>query len=481
MTEMPVLLNEANEKLQVLKVSLEELQSKYDPVDITDHSIMVTRQLSDYPLGLTPAKPDLRELGSTGQSLLTGLRTGEYNPELMGKQGLMVYDKMRKSDGQVKSTLKLVKAPVLAGHWYIEPASDSAFDIMVGKYINDNLNKWMYTSWNQLLTETLLMLDYGYYAFEKVFAMKDGLVIWKKFSPRQPMDIQQWAFDEYGCPTGFITYNPENGETFIPEYKIALFTNEMEAGNLEGTSVLRSAYKHWYYKENFYKIDAIQKERHGIGIPIIMLPPNYTTADKTLANEIGENLRTNENAHVVVPPLWEIMFLKLEGQPVDALKSAEYHDMMIARNVLGQFMNSQSTGSVKDQADLFVKATRYVADHIRDVFNRYCIPQLVYWNWGDVPCPELRVRRIGDTVDWRTISFALRNFVGAGIIVPDDQLEEYIREEMDLPRRDEATARQQNTPQLPSAGPPRQSSAGNMKQQAQGTGSANAGNDNSGK
>jgi hypothetical protein len=84
--------------------------------------------------------------------------------------------------------------------------------------------------------------------------------------------------------------------------------------------------------------------------------------------------------------------------------------------------------------------------------------------------PKLKARRIGESADWRTQSFAIRNFVGAGIIQPDDPLEKNIREEMDLPPLDEATIRKTETPQAPGqseagkpgagtapkAGPPRQ-------------------------
>jgi hypothetical protein len=81
---------------------------------------------------------------------------------------------------------------------------------------------------------------------------------------------------------------------------------------------------------------------------------------------------------------------------------------------------------------------------MRDIINKHLIPELIGYNFDNVEpeeMPELRVRRLGDTVDWRTISFALRNLVGAGIIKPDDRLEEWIREEMDLPVTDEESAR----------------------------------------
>jgi hypothetical protein len=247
--------------------------------------------------------------------------------------------------------------------------------------------------------------------------------------------------------------------------------------------VLRSAYKHWYFKENLYKIDAIQKERHGIGIPIIKLPLGHNPKDRTLAHEIGANLRTNEKAHVVLPPGWEIMFAKLEGQHVDALASASHHTEMIFTNVLAQAVYASAEGNATTMMELFYKSTRHIADLVRNVINKYCIPYLVLANWDIENYPELRVRRLGDTSEARTVSFALRNLVGAGIIVPDDPLEDWSREIIDAPRADPRTKREVATPQggpkppQPGrTGMPRQSAAGNQRQLPSG----GAGTDRSG-
>jgi len=126
-----------------------------------------------------------------------------------------------------------------------------------------------------------------------------------------------------------------------------------------------------------------------------------------------------------------------------------------------------------------MKATRIIADIVADVFNKWAIPELVNYNWLTVDeYPTLRARRIGETVDWRTISFAIRNFVGAGVIKPDDPLEAWIRDEMDLPKPDPESVREMATPQAPQARLPRQSTAGNMDKSA--GNNSRVGNDKSG-
>ncbi|KKM15368.1 hypothetical protein LCGC14_1696760, partial [marine sediment metagenome] len=83
-------------------------------------------------------------------------------------------------------------------------------------------------------------------------------------------------------------------EVKSPEEKLILFANEKEGDNFRGVSLLRPAYKSWYFKEAFEKIDAISFERQGVGIPVFKMPTNATPDDREKAEEIGKNLRANE-------------------------------------------------------------------------------------------------------------------------------------------------------------------------------------------
>lgn len=428
------------------QVALADIVENYDIVSANDGYMVVS------PRTIQLDEPNFGEIGSTqpptysGTSNYGSLLREEYNAKLRGQDGLLIYDKMRRSDAQVRMSLRLLKTPILAGRWYIEPASNSARDRRIAEYVWDNLTKWMSVSWPQLLTEILCFADFGFYTFETVYTMREGKVAWQKFAPRHPLDWYEWDLDSHGGPKGAWFYGPRNAEdnTYIPIEKMLIFTFDKEGGDLCGIPVLRSAYKHWYFKENLYKIDAIQKERHGIGIPIIKLPVGYTSADKQAADNLGRNMRTNEKAHITLPPLWEILMLKLEGNPMDCMVSIEHHDKQILNNVLYPFAEQGD----KDSQQIFLKGTRFIAEVIRDTFNHYAIPPLVKYNWGEnADPPELRVRRIGDTIDWRTISFAMRNFIGAGILTPDDRLESWVRDEMDMPQADPATARSVATPQ----------------------------------
>lgn len=404
------------------------------------------------------------ELGYSSPSPWTAWTREERVPELRDRQGLRTYYDMKRSDGTVRGALRLLKTPIQAARWFVEPASDSTIDKNIAEFVEDNLFRRLNVPWSRFIEDALLMCDFGYMPFEKVFDFdpKDSRkIILTKLAPRHPMDIQEWVWDDNGGPDGFkmepisimgTEARFSNGNispepVFIPINKAIVFTLEQEAGDLRGISILRSVYKHYYYKDTLYKIDAIQKERHGIGVPIIKLPPGFSTNDRALAENLGRNLRTNERAHITVPMNWEVTFAVLGGNPVDCMKSIDHHDMKIKSNILAPFMDESNVNP--DSLDVYYKATRYIASTLCDTVNHYLIPQLVGMNFTRGNNPYLRVRRIGEEEALRTLSFAFRNFVGAGAIIPDDPLEKFLRSELDLPPADPDSARIVASPQNP--------------------------------
>jgi hypothetical protein len=441
--------------VEARRMTLREAVNAYDVVDVVhdpangSYVLLADRTINRPGSGASASHGlDLRELGFTSPSPYTSWTREEWNPKLRDQLGIREYYKMKRADGIVRGALRLLKTPIEAGRWFVKPATQSSRDKKIARFVEKNLFEDLNVTWSNLLSDILLMCDYGYIALEKVWKMNsEGQLVYRKLAPRHPLDIQEWRYDGEGGPNGCVMFPTEaNGmdltEKFIPISKLAVFSMEPEAGDLRGISVLRSAYKHYFYKDTLYKIDAIQKERHGIGVPVIKLPPGFSEADKRLADQLGRNLRTNERAHVVLPPNWELIFAVLEGQPVDCIKSIEHHNMQIMANILAPFLESSDVDP--RSTDMFLKSTRYIGQCITDIFNKHIIPQLVDVNFSlgkDREYPTLHVRRVGEQEDLRTMSFTLRNLVGAAIIIPDDELEDFMRFELDLPPRDEATAR----------------------------------------
>lgn len=446
------------EYVQGRQVSFHQALAKYDPVeahyDPAHGSYMVMAERR--PGVIERQTVGFAELGYSSPSPFTAWTREEHVAKLRDKQGLTQYYRMKRQDGTVRGALRQLKGPILSARWVIQPRSQSTRDVNIAKFVHDNLFQGMSSTWAATLENILLMCEYGHMVMEKVWTNEDvpGRITLRKLAPRHPLDVREWVYDIHGGPAGVIMEPPDLAQSDtelsnlgIPIHisKLAIFSLEPEAGDLRGISVLRSAYKHWYYKDTFYKIDAIQKERHGIGVPVIKLPPGYSLEDKRLAEELGRNLRTNDKAHIVLPPGWEVLFAKLEGNPVDCMKSIEHHDMQIMLNILAPFMKSE--GVAMEDAEMFLRATRYIASTVSDIMNKFVIKPLVDMNFARGGYPELKARRIGEDNEARVRSFTVRNYVGAGVIVPDEPLELYIRDELDLPAPDPDTARVVATPQ----------------------------------
>lgn len=380
-------------------------------------------------------------------------------PQLANRQqASQVYQQMVDSDATVNSTLEATKIPVVGGDYFLEPSTDDQIDLDIAEFCTSNILEGQSIVWTELLEEVLTMYEQGFSVFEPVWELREWAPVrtmanrrqytmLKKLAFRPQQTINKFLYDDTGGPAGVehVVQNPnssgQNKTVEIPIEKLLIFTNRKRGGNLEGRSQLRSAYPHWFYKFTLYKIDAIQKERHGIGVPDIQLPPGATEKDKKVARELGRNLRTNEGAYIVRPFGWEVGFARVEGNLVNALTSAEHHDLLIAKNVLVQFINMGSGGADGGRAsagamlDLFTKSLRSRAHYVCEVFNKYLIPKLVAYNFDTDHFPKLSVRAIGDTRDVQMWSAALNNLESAGLLTPDFETENYVRGQIDIPAK----------------------------------------------
>jgi hypothetical protein len=373
---------------------------------------------------------------------------------------LRTYTSMVRDDVSVRVSLRAGKAPVLGAEWFIEPFSSDPQDLAIAEFVEFNLFGGMTTPWIKTLEQILKMFDYGNAVFEPVWEMREWspqksttganrkqYTMLRKLSVRPNSTLGAWTYDDNGGPVSVqhtaVDANNQTKQVDIPIEKMVVFVFDQEGGDLRGNSILRSAYRNWYYKDHLYKIDAIQKERHGIGIPDIELQPGYSKADKEAAHELGANLRTNEKAYIVRTPNLKIEFAKIQGQLVEPLRSAEHHDTMIMKNILVQFLNlgtgvessggGRATGATA--MDMFLKSMRFVAQGlVCDPINLYLIPNLVAYNFPTDNFPKLKARGVGEVKDLQMWTAAIRNLLANDAITIDEATEQWIRQQMDMPK-----------------------------------------------
>lgn len=415
-----------------------------------------TSYTSNSNVPLTPA--DYNEAGSNVQGKIF-----DPAPEVSNlTQAIKTYTQMYRGSVSVRMGLRAGLSPVVGGDYYMEPFSMDPNDLIISEFIHDNFFRNPTTPFKKIIRQiTNESYKTGFDVHEIVLELREWsstknsssanrkqYTMLRKLAPRPSSTISAINYDQNGGPISVDqnAIDPQSGSSTIvtiPINKCVIFPFEEDGGDLFGNPILRPALIHWSMLEPLYKIDAIQKERHAIGIPDINLLPGYTAQDKAFAHVIGRNLRTNERAYVVRNNRIEVGFLELKGhQLVNVLASAEYHDTMILKAIMVQFLNmgvmamgggGRSTGATA--MDMFLKAMRYVGESICDQINTYVIPQLVAYNFPTDNFPKLKVRNIGEVKDLQMWSAAMSNLIGKGAIEVDEDTENFIREQVDMPKR----------------------------------------------
>jgi hypothetical protein len=383
-------------------------------------------------------------------------------------QAVQTYDAMANSDPAVDVSLRAGKMPIMGALFFIQPYNEDQINLDIAEFVKYNLLKGTSAPFLLILEDILRMYEYGFSVFEKVYELREwapnrtmanrrNYTMLKKLSPRPSPTIKEIQYDDNGGPVGVVhratRADKKLEEVEIPIDKLIIFSFNKKGGNLEGKSLLRTAYQPWYYKDNLYKIDGIQKERHGIGFPVVEAPPGATDDEVRAAKALVQNVRTNEFGGMVLPPGFVFRFADLPGQPVDVMKSIEHHNGMIMLNVMVQFllMGLQVTGgggraTAGAMQDTFTKSLRYVGNLICDWINFYLVPQLVAYNFDTDRFPQLQVKNIGETKDLQQWASGLANLIARNAITVDYDLEQWVRSIVDAPPKTGGRQTPENNP-----------------------------------
>lgn len=390
---------------------------------------------------------DYDEYGSSYRAPLP-----ELVPELTSAyQQNLAYTSMYRSDVSVRVGLRCGEAPVLGGDYTVEAYDDSSQADIIRQFV-----EWQLFSaggpWLRLLSQIMKMVRDGYQVFEPVWELREWsakganrrqYTSLKKLAVRPTSTISDIQYDDHGdllyMVQQAIGAQFKSREVFLPAEKLLVFTFDQNGGDIRGESILRPAYSHWYMKQKLYAIDAVAKERHGIGVPDIELQPGFTNKDVAAGKQLGANLRTNEKAYILRTTTMKVGFAEIKTQPVNALDSAIHHDMMIMKNILVQWLNTDTSSGGRatsaSMMDMFMKAMRYLGNYICEMINYYLIPPMVGYNFDVDTFPKLCVRNIGEAKDLQMWGSAMSNLINADAIQVDDETEQFIRRVTDVPKR----------------------------------------------
>ena len=406
------------------------------------------------------------EIGRTGQQRYGGVFYEEFLPELRGQRGIRAYKEMSENDDIIGAILFAVKMLIRNVHWGVQPGGAEVIDEECAVFVESCLYD-MEDSWTGTLSEILSFLVYGWSAHEIVYKRRmgrkrdrtlnskhnDGLIGWQKLPIRAQDTLYQW---EYGGRDDLLGMTqmppPDFGLITIPIEKLLLFRAESRKGNPEGRSILRNAYRSWYFKKRFQEIEGVGIERDLAGLPVLVAPegtdiwsndPEIVQV-RAVAEALVKNIRRDSMEGIVLPSGWELKLLSTGGKRnFDTNATIDRYDTRMAMTVLADFvlLGHQQVGSFAlsdNKTEMFSLAIGAFLDIICEEFNKKAIPYLVDVNGehfgGITDYPELTHGDI-ETQDLLKLSDYIQKMTGIGVLQPDAGLEDFVREQAGLPER----------------------------------------------
>ena len=414
---------------------------------------------------------EMTELGTTGLRRSGGFVIDEYINSLRGSRGHRTYREMAENDPVIGSILFAIEKILLRLEWRIDAGGDEEIDEEIREFIEECLND-MSDSWDQTLQQILSMLVHGWSYHEIVYKRRvspyaddpskrskytDGKIGWRKWSIRAQETLWRWDIDDNGGIQGLYQIDPSSyrGEVFIPIEKSLLFRPNVTKNNPEGRSLLRNAYRPWYFKKRIEEIEAVGIERDLAGLPVAYVPPEYLASNANASQKavlaaitaLVQGIKRNEQEGVVFPlqfddaghEMFRLQLLSTGGQrQFDTDKIISRYDQRIAMSVLSDFIllghdrvGSFSLGTSK--IDLWTMAVEAIAKSIAEVVNTHAIPRLLQLN--GIQVEEMPFLTYGDVakVELTELGDFIQKLTAAGALTPDEKLEEYLRDISGLP------------------------------------------------
>lgn len=421
------------------------------------------------------------ELGSTGLRRFGGYVDEEFLPQLKGRKAVAIYNEMHSNDPVVGAVVFAVDMLLRQISWRAEPHSASFEDQRTAMFLEECMNDMSHT-FEDLVSEILSMLVYGWSWHEVVYKRRigdvrnprfrskfnDGYVGWRKMPIRAQETLHEWDFGDDGGVDGMYQVAPPDYQmTRIPIEKSLLFRTSIHKNNPEGNSILRNAYRPWYYKKRLEEVEGIGIERDLAGLPVAKIPakmlhPNASPDERAVADafkKMVRNVRRDEQEGLVLPeeyddngnPLYSFELLSSGGsRQINIDQAITRYEQRIAMTVLADFilLGHEQTGSYAlsvNKTGIFRTALNAWGTAIAEVFNRHEIPRLFDLNgWRVANYPRIVAGEV-DPPDISELGQFITQITNSGMtLFPDPELEGFIRDAAKLPpKSDEAEMLQQ--------------------------------------
>lgn len=422
------------------------------------------------PVAKAVPKGELRnELGVSQTHHVGRSLYDDYLPQLRGRRAAKVYREMADGDATVGGMLFGIEALLREITWHHEPADDSDQAIEAALYADSCMDDMTHTWGDHIGTAVGPdgFLPFGFAPFEIVYRQRteaegskysDGMWGWRKFAYRPQDTVENFVLDDNGGAQGFMQVASGRPAVMIPIEKTIIYRTTTARGP-QGRSILRNAYKSWYYAKRTEEVLAIGIERNMVGMPLGRVPADSVIAQDAafqVMKDIVTRIKQDEQAGVVLPSdrdehgyLYELELLSGDGgtdRLLGALAILRAWKQDILGSVLADFMGlgRDATGSralADPKIELWQKSIEWVADVIAETQTRHVTPRLMKLNgYPRALSPTLTHSPVKET-DVAALATAIKDIAGAGVpIVPveSDALVAHLSDLLGLPQPEEA-------------------------------------------
>jgi hypothetical protein len=380
-------------------------------------------------------------------------------------------------DAHVRQSIAYVTDPLRNANWRFRPASKDPLHVEQADFLTWAFIESM--AWDQFVKRAVT----GYCADGfALFEMLDdiGAAPAARFPllpsggaallPRALLEIPANTVDRWyprrGKPTEleaieqFAPFNDveQHGFRRVSSDRIIRFTYDQQGANFTGLSVLRSAFGPWKCKLAFLGFESVKHERTAVGTPVVIFGEQVQDAEIDAAAKTLEQMRVNAKGYAVFQNGVKFEWVgATQSDGTNINEAIERCNKDIAINVSAGFMLLGLTGTTGSYALGATQQSQYHQSTVGHAkfFGQTMVLGCDGWspvrrileaNYGAVDAlPTLEARNL-PTRNWLDVMPSLINATNAGLVTPDEKLEDEVREIFQVRAADPATARAAKTP-----------------------------------
>ena len=408
---------------------------------------------------------NFKQLGTSGLKRYGPYVYEEFLPELRWPRAGRVYQEMADNDPVIGAILYLAEMLIRGTSWEVTPASTRRVDTEAAEFLKSCMDD-MEMSWPDTISEILSMLTYGFSFHEILYKVRrgptersarykskhsDGRIGWRNLPVRSQNSLNGWVFNKDNEAVAFEQLaEPDFQRIVIPFSKGLLFRTRVTRDNPEGKSLLRNAYRPWFFKKHFEEIEGIGIERDLAGFPVLQSPEGLDlwneddpsmVALRSRAEELVANVRRDSEEGVLLPYGWDLKLLTSgSSRQIDIGSTIERYDNRIAITMLSDIIllgsKSGSFALADTKQSMLASSLQSQLLNVADVFNTKAVPRLFQANSfvGITELPKIVPGQI-QAPSLKEVALVLR---AMDLKINDDmELQNYIRSIMNMPELSE--------------------------------------------